>query len=56
VYASFYLDASTGGCIVVVQALLFLGVLVFGPRRGLLARARSRHHRGRGAATLAPPL
>ncbi len=42
VYLSFYLDASTGGCIVAVQALLFFGVMFLAPRRGLLVRARQR--------------
>lgn len=42
VYASFYLDASTGGCIVVAQALLFFVAMVFAPKRGLLARALQR--------------
>lgn len=38
VYASFYLDASTGGCIVVVQALLFAAALLFAPHGGVLTR------------------
>ncbi len=42
VYASYYLQASTGGCIVFIQALLFLLALAFAPRRGLLARWRGR--------------
>jgi manganese transport system permease protein len=42
VYLSFHLDASTGGCIVVVQALLFFAALFFAPGRGVLARARLR--------------
>jgi manganese transport system permease protein len=42
VFMSFHLDASTGGCIVVMQALLFFLTMVFGPRRGLLARSRMR--------------
>jgi ABC-type Mn2+/Zn2+ transport system permease subunit len=42
VWASFHLDASTGGCIVVAQALLFGAAIVFGPRGGLLARRRTR--------------
>lgn len=37
IYASFFLDASTGACIVLVQAFLFLLALIFGPKRGLLA-------------------
>lgn len=42
VYSSFFLNASTAACIVLVQALLFLLVLVFAPKRGLLSMARLR--------------
>lgn len=42
-YASYFLDGSTGGCIVVLQTLLFLAALVFGPKHGMLAsRAKRR--------------
>ena len=42
-YASYFLDGSTGGCIVVLQTLLFLVALVFGPKHGMLAsRAKRR--------------
>ncbi len=42
-YASYFLDGSTGGCIVVLQTLLFLTALTFGPKHGLLAsRAKRR--------------
>ncbi|BFM39651.1 metal ABC transporter permease [Synechocystis sp. LKSZ1] len=37
-YLSYYLDGSTGGCIVVVQTLFFLLALVFAPKHGLLAQ------------------
>ena len=40
-YASYFFDGSTGGCIVTLQSLLFLGALIFAPKYGLLA-ARSR--------------
>lgn len=40
-YASYYFNGSTGGCIVVLQTLLFLIVLVVAPKHGLLA-ARSK--------------
>jgi manganese transport system permease protein len=50
VYLSFYLDASTAGCIVVVQALLFFAAMLLGPKRGLLARARLRWAMRRDAA------
>ena len=36
-YVSYFLNGSTGGCIVVLQTLLFLAALVFGPRHGMLA-------------------
>jgi manganese transport system permease protein len=39
-YISYHIDGSTGGCIVVVQTLLFLVAMVFAPKHGLLARAR----------------
>jgi manganese/iron transport system permease protein len=39
-YASYFLDVASGATIVVLQTLLFLAVLVFGPRTGLLARIR----------------
>jgi manganese/iron transport system permease protein len=42
VYASFFLNASTGACIVLLQAAVFLVALVFAPRHGLLAGRRQR--------------
>jgi ABC-type Mn2+/Zn2+ transport system permease subunit len=48
-YASYFLNGSTGGCIVVLQTLVFLIVLALAPKHGLLA-ARAR----RRAATRAP--
>lgn len=42
-YASYFLNGSTGGCIVVLQTLCFLAALVFAPKYGLLAsRAKRR--------------
>jgi ABC-type Mn2+/Zn2+ transport system permease subunit len=41
IYISFFLDASTGACIVLVQAVLFALALVFSPKRGLLAARKS---------------
>ena len=35
VYVSFFLNASTGACIVLVQALVFMVVLGFAPKHGL---------------------
>lgn len=40
-YLSYYLDASTGGCIVVLQTVLFIITMVFAPKHGLLVRMRS---------------
>ncbi len=40
VYASYWFDASTAGCIVLLQTALFLLALVFAPRHGLLAHRR----------------
>ncbi len=40
VYVCFFLYASTAACMVLVQALLFLVVLVFAPKYGLLSRPR----------------
>lgn len=42
VYASFFLNASTGASIVLLQAAVFLAALVFAPRHGLLATRRQR--------------
>jgi manganese transport system permease protein len=39
-YVSYHLDASTGGCIVVIQTLLFIIAMIFAPKHGLLARSR----------------
>lgn len=44
-YASYYLDASSGGMVVLAQGLVFALVFLFAPRRGVLRRLR-----GRGAA------
>ena len=50
VYLSFFINASTGACIVLLQAALFLVALLFAPKHGLLAARRQRRH-----ATLASP-
>lgn len=42
VYLSFFIDASTGACIVLLQAAVFLVALVFAPKHGLLAGRRQR--------------
>jgi ABC-type Mn2+/Zn2+ transport system permease subunit len=41
-YASYFINGSTGGCIVVLQTLVFLVALVFAPKHGLLATRRLR--------------
>jgi manganese/iron transport system permease protein len=45
-YASYFLDGSTGGSIVALQAAVFVVVLVLAPRHGILATRRA----GRAAA------
>ena len=42
VYVSFFINGSTGSCIVLVQSLIFILALVFSPKRGLLANRRLR--------------
>ncbi len=41
-YVSYHLDGSTGGCIVVLQTLVFLVAFVFAPKYGLLRQIRDR--------------
>jgi manganese/iron transport system permease protein len=41
-YISYFFDGSTGGCIVVLQTLLFLVALVFAPKHGMLASRAKR--------------
>ena len=38
-YVSYHIDGSTGGCIVVVQTLLFIIAMIFAPKHGLLAQS-----------------
>lgn len=45
VYASYWLDVSPAGLIVVAQGLLFAVAFLFAPRRGLLARRVMGRHR-----------
>lgn len=40
IFASYHMDASTGGCIVLVQGLLFFASLFFAPKYGILGRRR----------------
>ncbi|MGB7087175.1 MAG: metal ABC transporter permease [Phormidesmis sp.] len=37
-YLSYHLDASTGGCIVVLMTIFFIVAMVFGPKYGLFAQ------------------
>lgn len=39
-YFSYHLDASTGGCIVVLLTLLFTAAMLFAPKYGMLAQQR----------------
>ncbi|GAA5129314.1 metal ABC transporter permease [Luteolibacter yonseiensis] len=39
-YSSYYFNGATGGCIVTLQALLFLAAFVFAPKHGILAAKR----------------
>jgi ABC-type Mn2+/Zn2+ transport system permease subunit len=51
-YASYYLDGSVGGCIVVLQAALFILALIYAPKHGMLASRkmiRSAAENGGGA-------
>ncbi|MGW6129773.1 metal ABC transporter permease [Cellulomonas sp. NPDC055163] len=48
-YASYYLDASSAGMVVVAQGIVFTAAYVFAPRTGLLRRA-SRSSQQRGSA------
>jgi manganese/iron transport system permease protein len=48
---SFHIDAATGACIVLVQALVFVLVLLFAPKRGLIAAWR-----GQTVVPSVPPL
>jgi ABC-type Mn2+/Zn2+ transport system permease subunit len=42
-YASYFFNGATGGCIVTLQTLIFLGAFLFAPKHGLLsARRRAR--------------
>jgi manganese/iron transport system permease protein len=42
IFVSYYSDASTGGCIVLVQAAVFVASFVLAPKHGLLAQRRAR--------------
>jgi manganese transport system permease protein len=40
-YISYHLDGSTGGCIVVLQTILFIITMIFAPKHGLIAKRNS---------------
>jgi manganese/iron transport system permease protein len=49
-YLSYFLDGSTGGCIVVLQTALFLMALVLAPKHGIVAGRFRRQEALRGSA------
>jgi manganese transport system permease protein len=51
-YASFFLDTSSAGTVVVAQGLVFAAAYLFAPRRGLVA-VRRRRRRGVAARAAA---
>ncbi len=55
-YASYFLDGSTGGCIVVLQTLCFLAALTFGPKHGLFASRAKRRLASAPASPATLPL
>jgi manganese/iron transport system permease protein len=60
-YASYFLNGSTGGCIVVLQTALFLLALLFAPKHGIVAarlraRASVAAFAGRSRASAPKPL
>jgi manganese transport system permease protein len=40
-YISYHIDGSTGGCIVVLQTILFIITMIFAPKHGLIAKRHS---------------
>jgi len=40
-YISYHIDGSTGGCIVVLQTILFVMAMIFAPKHGLLFRNKT---------------
>jgi manganese/iron transport system permease protein len=41
-YGSYFLNGATGGCIVSLQTIVFIGVFVFAPKHGFLANRRDK--------------
>ncbi|NQD42901.1 metal ABC transporter permease, partial [Glutamicibacter halophytocola] len=52
VYASYFLDASTGGMVVLAQALIFAAVYLFSPRQGLIATKLAAKERRKSLAAV----
>jgi manganese/iron transport system permease protein len=42
IFTSYHIDASTGACVVLAQALLFAGSLLFAPKYGIIGRRAQR--------------
>jgi ABC-type Mn2+/Zn2+ transport system permease subunit len=49
VYLSFFINASTGACIVLLQAAIFVIALIWAPKHGMLAARRHRRMAARSA-------
>ena len=43
-YISYHIDGSTGGCIVVLQTVIFLVAMFLAPKHGILAKNRQKAH------------
>jgi manganese/iron transport system permease protein len=56
VYVSFFINASTGACIVLLQAAIFLLALFLAPKHGLLAARRQRRLAAESLPALKPLL
>ena len=39
-YASYFVNGATGGCIVTLQTVVFLGVFLFAPKHGIISSRR----------------
>ncbi len=55
IYLSYWLDAASGGIVVLAQGAVFALVYLFSPRHGLLRRQLAQALRRRRAATSAGP-
>ena len=43
IFLSYHLDGATGACIVLTQALVFAGSLLFAPKYGIFGAARRKN-------------